>query len=212
MDNKVRESTFKMNKLKRCGFASKNTISEIKINQYKTYIRSTLLYGSENSLLNKKQIKDLQSTESTIMKKAFGFKSNYTHSTKLNRAVKLEKINDKLYQNKYKFLLRLQKNEYTNELINDLLINSDIQNDNESLIGYLMKLNKKKEKTLQELIVTCSERLKINRKKYNSDRKNDEVAKVINALKSKGDKRKVDLAKCILMKEHWSYDYYNNKN
>ena len=154
-----------MNKLKRCGYASKNTISEIKINQYKTYIRSTLLYGSENSLLNKQQIKDLQIIESTIVKKAFGFNSNYTHSTKLNRAVKLENINDRLYQNKYKFLLRLQKNEYTNELITELLNNNDVLNDSELLIGYLMKMNKKKEKKLQELIVTCSERLKINRKK-----------------------------------------------
>ena len=194
-----------MNKLKRCSYTAKNTITEIKINQYKTYIRSTLFYGSENNLLNKKQINDLQITESTLIKKAFGFNSYFTRSTVLNRAVKLDSIANRLYQNKYKFLLRLQKNDYTNEIIGKMMIDGGIQKDSESLIGYMIKNNKKKENTLQELIVTTSNKIRKNRKKYNLEMKKSEVIRIVEALKAKGDKRKVDLAKCIIMQEHWSY-------
>lgn len=212
MDTKVKESYNKMVKLKRCGYSSIYTSSIVKINQYKTYIRSTLLYGSENQMFNKKEIKDLQTAESTLIKKAFGFNGHYTKSTHLNRALKLESIETRLIQSKYKFLIRLRRNELTNKLLTEIMDDGKSLNDRECLAGYLNKCNNKLSKTPNELLLHTSNNLKRKRKKYLKECNESITQRIKDILLDKGEIRKIKLAKMILMEEHWAYNYYNNMN
>ena len=106
-NKRIEAATHKMNCFKITGFKSKYASSQLKINQYKSYIRSTLLYDSENQIHSKKQLDDLQSCESTIIKRAYGIPAKLTKSTDLNRANKLNNISSEIFKNKVNFLRRL---------------------------------------------------------------------------------------------------------
>jgi len=210
LEIKIRDSIYKMVQLKRCSFTSKHSISKMKINQYKTYIRSTLLYGTENQLLIKKEIREMQTTESTIIKKAFGFQPRFTKSTNLNRALNLDRINDRLYKSKYKFLIRLEKNELTNMILSELFKEKSALYDKESLLGYINCINAKLDKTATQMIKSMSDNIRLKNKKYISCGKSDLEKQIVESVKLKGDERKKQLARHILMTSHWLYNYYNN--
>lgn len=210
MENKIKEALNRVIKLKRCGYSSKFTSTEVKISQYKTYIRSTLLYGSENQMYNTNELKDLQTTESNMIKKAFGFNGRYIKSTHLNRALKLEDIETRMIQTKHKFLIRLMKNETTNILLQQLLSDRKACTDRESLIGYLNRINRSTSTDTMGLLLSTSNKLKQKRKKYIEQRNDVKTQDIKIALQGKADARKINLAKLILMQEHWAYEHYIN--
>jgi len=209
LENKIKDSLYKMNQLKRCGFTSKFTITPLKINQYMTYVRPTLIYGSENQLLSKNEIKELQTTESTIIKKSFGFTPRYVKSSTLNRALNLDRISERLYLSKYKFIMRLNRNELTRKLLNELFKEPKSINDKDSLIGYINNQNKKLDRAVDQMLISMSNKIKNTRREHLKKAKNEEIINLQEALKCDKDDRKTKLAKLLLMPAHWSYNYYH---
>ena len=145
--------------IKKCGYASKFSSTNVKINQYKTYIRSSHLYGFENMLLNKNEIDLIQTTESNMIKKSLALPPRFTKSTFLNRAFRTDNIRNRLFKNKTKFLKRVKENEFTRELTDELITSEQkILKDKKSLIGYMNKQTNGKSMTFVSLINECEKK------------------------------------------------------
>ncbi|CAF0974992.1 unnamed protein product [Brachionus calyciflorus] len=107
-------------RLKQCGITSDCTSSEVKLCFYKTYIRPALYYGFDNLVINKTQIKTLQTLESKLIKAMFRI-SKKTRSTKLLRAVNIEKVYELWIKTKVKFLNRLIQFELTRNIVESII-------------------------------------------------------------------------------------------
>lgn len=109
------------------------------LNFYKSFISPSLLHDAENQHYSVKLLNEIQSTESTIIKRAYGISARYTKSTELNRANGLWCMKSKIFKIKSKFLIRLLENDYTKSLLKFFLKDTKIRKDQASLIGYIMK-------------------------------------------------------------------------
>lgn len=107
-------------KLTPVGFDNKQLNIETKSTMYKTYVRSNLLYGLENTVLNNKEINEMQCFESGIIKRAIGF-NNKVGSTSILNAFKIDRFKTRLALMKCNFMLRLLNNSYTREIVNNVI-------------------------------------------------------------------------------------------
>ena len=131
-NKRITSATLKVNCLFKSGFKSEFSSSQLKKSQYKSFISPSLLHDAENQHNSVKLINEIQSTESTIIKRTYGISARYSKSTELNLA------ND-LWCMKNKFLIRLIENDYTKSLLKFLLKDTKIRKDQTSLIGYILK-------------------------------------------------------------------------
>jgi hypothetical protein len=81
-------------KLNKYGYNSKLMDTSLKSSLYKCYVRPVLFYGIENIKLRQNEIKQIQTIESTLIKRSLGL-SNRTRSTKLLYAFQLEPIHQR---------------------------------------------------------------------------------------------------------------------
>jgi hypothetical protein len=59
------------------------------MSQYKSFISSSLLHDAENQYYSVKLLNEIQSTKSTLIKRAYGIPARFTKRTVLNRANRL---------------------------------------------------------------------------------------------------------------------------
>ena len=92
---------------------------KIKTHLYKVFIRPTLTYGFENYVLNKAQIKKLQTTEATMVKKMLNLNKT-SRTTNLLSALDIEKMEEKIIKLKNGFMKRIMGNNLTQTIIKEL--------------------------------------------------------------------------------------------
>jgi len=198
-NKRIEAATHKMNCLKISGFKSNYASSELKMNQYKSYIRSTLLYDSENQIYNKKQLDELQSCESTIIKRAYGIPAKLTKSTDLNRANKLNNISSEIFKNKVNFLRRLLANNYTKELVVSQMSYTNTARNEESLIGHIMRTLNHYNNDLNWLLMRAKDKIEENNNKYHDEQNTFKCQRIKVAMKHKNKVRRNKIYKIVRM-------------
>jgi hypothetical protein len=106
--------------LNKYGYNNKLMNPMLKSSLYKCYSRSVLLYGMENVILRKNEIKQLQTIEAKMVKRSLKI-SYRTRNTKILHALNIEPIEIRDIYLKCKFFIRLVQNDYTKSLINNLV-------------------------------------------------------------------------------------------
>ena len=137
------------------------------------------MYGCENLCLNKRELNDMQRTESSIVKNMIG----KCRSTALLTALKIDKFMFKYETIKASFLIRLLNNELTEPIVLDEIrngrfyLNEYIENDRP--IEWLNKDN---------IIIKCSELIRSNefdlRYKFKNDEETRRIYKLFNQHKA----------------------------
>jgi hypothetical protein len=108
-------------RLNKYGYSNKMMDPSLKSSLYKCYTRSVLMYGMENTILRKNEIKQLQTQEAKLIKRSLQL-STRTKNTDLLYALNLEPIQQRDIYSKCKFMMRLLDNKYTNNIIKDLIL------------------------------------------------------------------------------------------
>ena len=90
------------------------------IQLYKTYGRTTLLYGLENLNLNIGETERIATFEKAIIKKSLKF-APFHHSDHLLNAIKINTMDEKIKVIKMSFIKRLLNNNYTREFTKEIL-------------------------------------------------------------------------------------------
>lgn len=200
INKKIQEANGKVHAIKSVGFTSKLINTEIKINQYKTYIRPVLTYGMCNIQLKPKQIGLLQTTEANIIKRSVGLGSRGVRNTLLLRSFELESLELRFKDSKIRFLKRLMRNEFTRELLINLLnFDNEVKNDNLSLLGYLYELSDDLEQDLDDMIINLENGIDQGYSEYSEKIQSPEVLIVKEILKKTKNERYLRLVREIVM-------------
>lgn len=104
------------NALRKVGIADKETSVNVKTFLYKVYCRPVLLYGIENLTLQKKDVKNIQTIEGTLIKYSYSL-SKTTRTTNLLNAVEIDQSSNRIQLIKLKFFLRLLNNDTTRNIL-----------------------------------------------------------------------------------------------
>ena len=87
---------------------------------YKTYSRTTLLYGIENLNLKTGELSRLTNLEKSLLKRSLKF-APFHHSDHLLDALKINSMDEKIQVIKISFYIRILNNNYTKEFTKTLL-------------------------------------------------------------------------------------------
>ena len=189
LKSKLTAELMRLQSLKKCGYGSDKLDSKIIINQFKSYIRPTLTYGFENSTLNLTQLKDTQSHESTLLKRGFNLANRGIKSTELLIACNIETTKVKLLKTKYSFINRIKENNFTNEIIKEILSSDSlISNDRLSIIGHLMNMVDSKEACLDTLMLNILIEIEIETSET-SNKANKTTTQIVRSGKVKVEKQ-----------------------
>ena len=90
-----------------------------KICLFKIYIKPLLYYGIESLDINKGYLNEIRKCESSIVKQLIGI-SKYCHTTDLFSALNINTAEESLYISKFKFIQRMERNEYTKQFMEEL--------------------------------------------------------------------------------------------
>ena len=108
------------NGLRKIGIFSPAASATLKAFLYKTYVRPVLYYGLTVQSLNKGETNDIQTFESTLVKRIIGI-SKYCRSTALLDALDIESVKDKITTAKLDLFTRLSNNNITHHTIKTTL-------------------------------------------------------------------------------------------
>ena len=190
LENKTKSVIGKMHVIKSVGYYSKRILTKIKINQYKMYLRPVLLYGACNMQYDEGQIKEIQKLEAFLVKKSLSVGSRGIRNTELLRAYKLESSSLRIINDKVNFARRITKNDYTTELVLNLLkFDHFVRFDKTSLIGNLYKLIDKNITSLDEAVDNLDLLLNEAYNDYSKERDSEGVRKLELELKKLGNER-----------------------
>lgn len=147
IEEKKLSATRAFNSLRKIGIANSETSATMKSFLFKVYCRPILHYGLENLTLTKKDLKKIQTIESTLIKNSLNL-SKTTRSTKLLMAMNIELAINRISLAKLKFFQRLLRNDVTKNLIE--IISEEYQKSNEnvrlknkSLVGHIIEFTDK---------------------------------------------------------------------
>ena len=90
-----------------------------KISLFEIYIKPLLYYGIESLDINKGDLNEIGKCESSIVKQMIGI-SKYCHTTDLFSALNINTAEESLYISKFKFIQRMERNEYTKQFMEEL--------------------------------------------------------------------------------------------
>ena len=90
-----------------------------KISLFKIYIKPLLYYGIESLDINKGDLNEIGKCESSMVKQLIGI-SKYCHTTDLFSALNINTAEESLYISKFKFIQRMERNEYTKQFMEEL--------------------------------------------------------------------------------------------
>ena len=128
-----RSNTVKaFNALRKTGITDFCVNPDVKSFMYKVYCRPILFYGIENMNLSQQDLKQIQTTESTLIKYALNLYKT-VKSKNLLKAINLELVEDRVKELKMNFFLRLMKNDTVKNVIN-ILIDEFVQTENKKLV------------------------------------------------------------------------------
>lgn len=114
-------------------FEKKKISGLIKIQQFKTYIRSILHFGTENYKLNQEEIDSIRKTEMNILKCTLNI-WNRTHNKLFLKAANIHSTESRLKLSSNKFLIRFLSHPYTGTFAMNLVTAyGDDQNNNSIL-------------------------------------------------------------------------------
>jgi hypothetical protein len=99
-------------KLKKLGFYENNLESKVKASLLQTFVRPSLMYGIEASLLSKEEEKTLCKIEGNILKQALNV-SKCSYSTELYHAVGITTLDFAIRKRKISFILQIVNNSLT---------------------------------------------------------------------------------------------------
>ena len=115
----------------------KKTISGlVKIQQFKTYIRSILLFGIENYELNQSNLDIIRKTEIGIIKGTLGI-WNRTKNTLFLAAARIQETSSRIELSKTNFMIRALNHPYTGEFIHNILTESNGEFHHNSVLNKL---------------------------------------------------------------------------
>ena len=100
-------------------FGQNIILPHLKIFLYKAYARPILFYGLEAIKLNKTEINNIQTIESSIVKYQLGLRKQ-SKSSELLYALDIEKSELRLQELKCSFYMRLMRNNYTQKVIQSI--------------------------------------------------------------------------------------------
>jgi hypothetical protein len=119
LNNRIRLAAAAMFNLNEAGY-DENLDAFTIMQLYKTYSRTTLLYGIENLCLNVGELNRVSKFEKSLLKKSLKF-APYHHSDHLLDALKLNNMDEKIHVIKLSFYIRILNNNYTKEFAKNLL-------------------------------------------------------------------------------------------
>jgi len=202
VNTKVNSAIFKINTLNKSGFNSKYASYKTKMVQYKMFIRPLLLHDAENQFFNKGLYDLIQTTESSLIKKSYGLCPLLTRSTDLNRAHTLDSIRSRIFKIKANFFLRLLKNNFTLQIVNELLNDKGATESKQSLVGYLMNELNHYDTDISWIVMKIKDRVKLNNIEYDEECNTFGCLITQEILMLNGAKRRHQLNRQLRIKEH----------
>ena len=166
----------------------------VKFQQYKTYIRPLLTHGLENLVLYKKEIRQLQSTETGIILRNLNLPPRLRTSLLL-MLLKLQKISNKNKAFKSAFFIRLLNNDYTRELIEELLKFNSSSLHNHSLVVEIR--DNSEINSIHELFSKCSNQVKLNEEEFKENLKSNKDLIVLKTLFENFNSNKEEITKML---------------
>lgn len=166
----------------------------VKFQQYKTYIRPLLTHGLENLVLYKKEIRQLQSTETGIILRNLNLPPRLRTSLLL-MLLKLQKITNKNKAFKSAFFIRLLNNDYTRELIEELLKFNSSSLHNHSLVVEIR--DNSEINSIHELFSKCSNQVKLNEEEFKENLKSNKDLIVLKTLFENFKSNKEEITKML---------------
>ena len=121
------------------GFMSKSMNTYTKSFIYKTYCRPALLYGMEFVEISDKNIKQMRTDESLLIKRVLSVHKT-SKSTILYQTLNLRELDLELYIMKLKLFLRLTNNELTSSLIKSLMGDNNENHVNKSFLNEIKEI------------------------------------------------------------------------
>jgi len=122
-DQKSSTLASKMTQLNEIGLQSQGLSSKTKAFLFKTFIRPLVNYGVDTFCLNKNDMKRISELEGNCLKDSLGLYRRI-FSTELFLALDLNTTKNNIIKSKLKLYLRLMSNDYTNEIIRNVIIDS----------------------------------------------------------------------------------------
>lgn len=106
---------------------------------YKTYIRPKLTYGIDNFTLNQTQIRKLQSTDGSMLKRLLNI-SKYCYNTELMIALGMLPMGDLYKKMRLSLFIRLCQNEIMYNLLQDSLLVLQNEKERDSIVKDVLEL------------------------------------------------------------------------
>jgi hypothetical protein len=189
------------NSLRKVGITDINMNPSLKAFMYKVYCRPILYYGIENLSLLKKDLKEIQTAEATLIKRSLGL-SKTVHSSKLLTAMEITPAVDRIQSIKLNFLKRICGNEKTAKIINALIHEFNTHGDKRQLKNSL--LGEVVEYTNEGVLRECERKAIIKAQIKNLGEKERKSAKcgivdsIKTCLKRRDDPKKVQMLKLLV--------------
>lgn len=156
--DKKRSATYlALARLRDLGFDSTHTNCDVKGSLYKIYLRPILYYGIENCLLNNSELKTLKSIEGNTIKNLLLINKR-CFTTEIMRSLDIELTEEWIEISKLKFYQRIQTNDFTKKLY-DELEKLEVVDSFPEIINTL--LDKVREKKLNNQSFNIDERIEI---------------------------------------------------
>jgi hypothetical protein len=181
----------KIAQLQQIGLHSQSLSSKTKAFIFKTFIRPLVTYGTDTFYMNSNDLKKLKELEGNCLKDSLGL-FRRIHSSELFLALDLFKTADQLIKNKLKFYKRLLINDYTKEVIDNIIIDSSSYQIENSILNEVHDLIEALDDNVDENIYNKLNELTTQ---FNRDRQAD----LIWTLKNELNQQHLDCSKIELL-------------
>jgi len=143
--------------LEQVSFNNKSIKARTKNLLFNAYLRPVINYGFDILQLTANDVGTISKLEGNIVKDSFGLLRR-TRSTELFLALKLLPSIEMLKKNKLSLFLRLIANEFTNKVLENLLLESNVVEIQDSLVNDIIEIIKEYDENFTEITMESLKR------------------------------------------------------
>jgi len=143
--------------LEQVGFNNKSIKARTKSLLFNAYLRPVINYGADVLQLTANDVRTISKLEGNIVKDSFGL-FRRIRSTELFLALKLLPSIEMLKKNKLSLFLRLIANEFTNKVLENLLLESNVVEIQDSLVNDIIEIIKEYDENFTEITMESLKR------------------------------------------------------
>jgi hypothetical protein len=193
IENRHTQTINKMALLERIGFNTKSTDVNTKSLIFKSFIRPIIQYGCDSLCLTSNDIINLNRLEANVIKDSFNL-FRRIKTTQLFNALRIQTPKDNLVKSKLSLFLRLIDNEFTLDVINNVIEESKTSLIGNSLLNEIISIIKSNE--LDNTIESIKNHVMIKLNEINSLKKYHESStELVNEIRIELNKRVINTTK-----------------